>query len=76
MKKILSMALSFALLLNTFTSIVSADEFEMMERLHLVSGVAIPQNLQGLREKPERHTTVIEKEAMLDEALKEQEVEL
>ena len=59
-----------AAVLGALEQVETDDEFEMMERLHLVSGVAIPQNLQGLREKPERHTTVIEKEAMLDFVIK------
>ena len=41
------------------------DEFAMMERLRQLTGVAIPANLQGLQRKPERHTGIIEKEAML-----------
>jgi len=36
-----------------------------MERLEQVSGVAIPENLSGLRQKTERHTGVIEKDQML-----------
>jgi len=41
------------------------DEFTQMERLEAVTGVKIPQNLAGLRRKPERHTGVIDKDAML-----------
>ena len=41
------------------------DEFAMMERLEEMTGVAIPRNLRGLREKEERHTTVIDKDEML-----------
>ena len=41
------------------------DEFEMMEELEQKTGVPIPCNLRGLREKPGRHSTVIEKEEML-----------
>ena len=41
------------------------DEFAQMDRLHAVSGVAIPKNLATLQGKPERHTTVIEKDNML-----------
>ena len=48
----------------------SGDEFDQMERLAEVSGVPIPGNLAGLREKPERHTDVIDKEAMLDYIMK------
>ena len=41
------------------------DEFAMMERLEEMTGVPMPANLRGLREKPERHTTVVGKEEML-----------
>ena len=37
-----------------------------MERLEAVSGVKIPANLAGLRQKKELHTSVIEKTEMLD----------
>ena len=42
------------------------DEFALMERLHALSGVPIPGNLANLREKPERHTGVIDKDEMLN----------
>ena len=54
-----------AAVLGALEQVKSADEFEMMERLAQLSGVPIPKNLQGLHQKPERHTTVIEKEQML-----------
>ena len=44
----------------------SGDEFDQMERLSEITGVAIPKNLATLREKTERHTGVIDKEEMLD----------
>ena len=44
----------------------TGDEFDRMERLSEITGVAIPKNLADLREKPERHTGVIDKEAMLE----------
>ena len=43
----------------------AGDEFTQMERLQAITGVKIPGNLSGLREKPERHTNVIAKEEML-----------
>ena len=43
----------------------SGDEFAQMERLSAMTGVAIPGNLAGLRQKPERHTDVIDKEEMM-----------
>lgn len=47
----------------------SGDEFQKMERLSQMSGVAIPKNLAGLQGKEEKHTGVIEKDAMLDYVL-------
>ena len=47
----------------------SGTEFEQMERLSALSGVAIPKNLSGLQGKEEKHTGVIEKTAMLDYVL-------
>lgn len=44
----------------------SGDEFEQMERLSEISGIPVPKNLAGLREKQERHTGVIDKDKMLD----------
>ncbi len=41
------------------------DEFALMEELERITGVPIPKNLANLREKPERHTAVIDKEDML-----------
>jgi len=47
----------------------SGDEFTQMERLSALSGVPIPRNLAGLQGKEERHTGVIEKDAMLEYVL-------
>ena len=47
----------------------SGTEFEQMERLSAMTGVAIPRNLSGLQGKEEKHTGVIEKEKMLDYVL-------
>ena len=44
----------------------AGDEFTLMERLEAMTQVKIPANLSGLRQKPERHTGVIDKENMLD----------
>ncbi len=41
------------------------DEFAQMDRLCQLTGVPVPQNLQGLQEKKELHTGVIPKDAML-----------
>jgi threonine synthase len=40
-----------------------------MERLEEMTGVPIPKNLANLREMPERHLGVINKEEMLDYVL-------
>ena len=48
---------------------VSGSEFDQMERLQAITGVPIPRNLAGLRQKPERHLTVIGKEQMMTFAL-------
>ena len=42
------------------------DEFAMMDRLQKVTGVPVPKNLNGLQEKKELHTGVIEKNKMLE----------
>lgn len=47
----------------------SGDEFTLMERLEKTTGVAIPKNLAGLRQKAEKHTGVIDKTAMLEYVL-------
>jgi len=47
----------------------SGTEFEQMERLSALTGVPVPKNLAGLQGKPELHTGVIEKDAMLEYVL-------
>ena len=47
----------------------SGSEFDQMERLSALSGVAIPSNLSGLQGKEEKHTGVIYKEEMLEYVL-------
>ena len=47
----------------------SGDEFTQMERLQAMTGVPIPKNLANLRQMPERHTCVIDKETMLEYVL-------
>ena len=59
-----------AAVLDAIGGSLSGDEFTLMERLEAMSGMAIPKNLAGLRGKKERHTGVIDKEAMLDYVLK------
>ena len=55
-----------AAVLDAIGGDLSGDEFDQMERLAEVTGVPMPGNLAGLREKPERHSAVIDKDAMLD----------
>jgi len=43
---------------------LSGDEFQQMERLEATTGVKMPENLRGLKEKKVLHETVIEKEHM------------
>ena len=42
----------------------SGTEFEQMDRLCAMTGVPVPKNLSGLQGKEEKHTGVIEKDAM------------
>ena len=55
-----------AAVLETIGGDLSGDEFDQMERLGNITGVAIPKNLSTLRGKAERHTGVIDKEEMLN----------
>ncbi len=54
-----------AAVLSALENSSEPDEFKQMERLCQLTGVPVPGNLQGLQEKPERHTGVIEKDKML-----------
>ena len=47
----------------------SGSEFEQMERLSQLTGVPVPGNLSSLQGKEEKHTGVIEKDAMLQYVL-------
>ena len=47
----------------------SGTEFQQMDRLSAMTGVPVPKNLAGLLGKPELHTGVIEKDAMLEYVL-------
>ena len=55
-----------AAVLSSLEDVPQMDEFQQMERLEAVSGVKIPENLAGLQEKKELHTSVIEKTTMLE----------
>ena len=48
---------------------LSGSEFDQMERLQAMTGVPIPGNLASLQGKQEKHTGVIEKDAMLSYVL-------
>ena len=54
-----------AAVLSSLEQSNETDEFNQMDRLSALTGVAIPGNLQGLQEKQELHTGVIPKETML-----------
>ena len=54
-----------AAVLSAIGGDTSGDEFDQMERLSQITGVAIPAGLTGLKELPELHTGVIDKEDML-----------
>ncbi len=47
----------------------SGSEFQQMDRLSQITGVPVPKNLAGLQGKEEKHTGVIEKDAMLQYVL-------
>ncbi|MBR4016492.1 MAG: threonine synthase [Oscillospiraceae bacterium] len=55
-----------AAVLSSLEEAPEMDEFDQMEYLSKSTGTVIPNNLSGLREKEERHTGVIAKDAMLD----------
>ena len=55
-----------AAVLDAIGGDLSGDEFDQMERLSEITGVAIPKNLASLRGKPERHLGVIDKDEMLN----------
>ena len=55
-----------AAVLSSLENAPEMDEFAQMEYLEKRTGVSIPENLAGLREKKELHTGVIEKDAMLN----------
>ena len=54
-----------AAVLEAIGGTTQGDEFTQMEQLQTLTGVPIPKNLSGLRQKPERHTDVIGKDDML-----------
>jgi threonine synthase len=55
-----------AAVLSSLETVSEPDEFRQMALLEEKTGVPIPGNLQGLQEKPERHTGVIPRDRMLE----------
>ena len=55
-----------AAVLSAIGETANGDEFDQLEQLNAVTGVAIPRNLAALRTKPELHKSVIDKDKMLD----------
>ena len=53
-----------AAVLSSLTTVPEMDEFAQMEALEKLTGWPVPENLSGLQQKKELHTTVIEKDAM------------
>ncbi len=53
-----------AAVLDALEPVTETDEFALMDRLHALTGVPIPGNLTGLKEKKELHTGVIAKDKM------------
>ena len=54
-----------AAVLSAIGGSCDGDEFSQMEALEAATNVPIPGNLAGLRQKPERHAGVIDKDEML-----------
>ena len=54
-----------AAVLSALDGDLSGDEFAQMDALEALTQVPMPNNLRGLKEKRERHTTVIGKDTML-----------
>ena len=59
-----------AAVLESLGHSAKGDEFAVMEQVRNETGVPIPKNLSGLRERAVRHRDVIDREAMLDYVLK------
>ena len=55
-----------AAVLSAIGGDTSGSEYEQMDRLNRLTGVPVPPNLAKLRNMPQLHTTVIEKEEMRD----------
>ncbi len=59
-----------AAVLTAIGGSLQGDEFDQMEQLETLTGVAVPRNLATLRNKAERHKDVIHKDEMLDFVLR------
>lgn len=58
-----------AAVLEALGKAAGEDEFEAMERLEALTGVPMPKNLRGLKDRPVRHRDVIERADMLSYVL-------
>lgn len=58
-----------AAVLSALSQSATGDEFDQMEQLSALTGVAIPENLTAVRHKKTLHTAVIGKEEMLPKVL-------
>ena len=59
-----------AAVLKALGQSAEGDEFRVMEQLHELTGVPMPENLSGLRDKQVLHRDVIEKDEILDYVLR------
>ncbi|MBO4683710.1 MAG: hypothetical protein J5600_00110, partial [Desulfovibrio sp.] len=59
-----------AAVLKALGASAEGDEFRVMEQLHELTGVPMPENLSGLRDKQVLHRDVIEKDEILDYVLR------
>ena len=59
-----------AAVLDALGQAPAGDEFTVMEQLQALTGVPMPKNLAGLREKEVLHRDVIEKDEILDYVLR------
>jgi len=58
-----------AAVLSAISADAQGDEFEQMAQLNKLTGVAIPKNLSGLKEKQALHLDVIDRDKILDYVL-------
>ena len=44
------------------------SDFELIDELHALSGVAVPQGIEDIRTAPQLHNTVVEVDEMSEES--------